>query len=94
MRQLVLIAGLIVTPLSPDDPAPAGIRVGTPAADVQHQLGAPKRIVREVLYRRHIEQWVYENPQEFRVQISWSPGEVPIVTGVIRPGSGNSGGKS
>jgi hypothetical protein len=94
MRQLALIAGLIVTLLSADDPTPAGIRVGMPAADLQHQLGAPKRIVRQVLYRRHIEQWVYENPHEFRIQISWNPGEVPIVTGVIRPGSGNSGGKN
>ena len=44
MRQMALIAGLIVTPLSADDPAPAGIRVGLPAADVQHQLGAPSAL--------------------------------------------------
>jgi hypothetical protein len=94
MRRWALVAGLVVTPLSADDSAPAGIRVGMPAAEVQHQLGAAKRIVRQVLYRRHIEQWVYENPQEFRVQISWNPGEVPIVTGVIRSGSTNSGRKS
>lgn len=94
MRRLALVACLIVTPLSADDPAPAGIRVGMPAANAQHQLGAPKRIVRQLLYRRHIEQWVYENPQEIRLQISWDPGDVPIVTGVIRSGSGNSGGKS
>jgi hypothetical protein len=94
MRQFALLAGLIVTPLSADDRAPAGIHVGMPAAEAQHQLGTPKRVVRQVVYRRHIEQWVYENPQEFRIQISWNPGEVPIVTGAIRPGSGNSAGKS
>ena len=94
MRQMALIFGIFVTSLPAQEPASPGIRVGMPAADVQHLLGVPRRIVRQLLYRRHIEQWVYENPQEIRVQISWNPAEVPIVTGVIRTSSGNSGGKS
>jgi hypothetical protein len=64
-------------------PAPPGIRKGMTAKEVRQQLGPPARIVREVLYRRHIEQWVYENPYHFRIQISCVRGEDPVVTGVL-----------
>jgi hypothetical protein len=66
-----------------DDPVPAEIRKGMTTHEVRRVLGPPIRIVREVLYRRHIEQWVYENPHPFRVKISCVRGEDPVVTGVI-----------
>jgi hypothetical protein len=73
-----------IAPLAADEPFPAGLHKGMPAQDVRQRLGPPVRIVRQVLYRRHIEQWVYENPLPIRVQISCVRGDEPIVTGVLR----------
>ena len=80
---LVLSGGLSGSAFPADDPASLGIRKGMTANEVRRQLGPPARIVREVLYRRHIEQWVYENPHPFRIQISCVRGEDPVVTGVL-----------
>jgi len=77
-----ILAGGVTVPAA-DDPGSPGIRKGMTANEVRRLLGPPVRIVREVLYRRHIEQWVYENPHPFRVQISCVRGEDPVVTGVI-----------
>jgi hypothetical protein len=85
MRAVIFIFVSLVAlgPLSAEDPATPSIRKGMTANEVRRLLGPPVRIVREVLYRRHIEQWVYENPHPFRVQISCVRGEDPVVTSVI-----------
>ena len=72
----------------------ADIRKGMTANEVRQQLGPPVRVTRQVLYRRHIEQWVYENPQEIRVQFSCVRGEEPVVTGVIAAQPTHSSGKN
>jgi hypothetical protein len=86
MRAVIFIFVCLVAtePLRGDDAAVPGIRKGMIANEVRQRLGPPVRIVREVLYRRHIEQWVYENPHHFRIQISCVRGEDPVVTGVIQ----------
>jgi hypothetical protein len=66
------------------DSSPTDIRKGMTASEVRQRLGPPVRIVREVLYRRHIEQWVYEIPHPIRVQFSCIRGDDPFVTEVIQ----------
>jgi hypothetical protein len=69
-------------------------RAGMPAKVVRQQYGQPVRIPRQVLYRRHIEQWVYENPQSFRVLVSCSRSDEPVVTRAIPSRNGPSSGKN
>jgi hypothetical protein len=35
---------------------------GMTAEQVRQQVGPPKRIARQVLYHRHLEQWIYDQP--------------------------------
>jgi hypothetical protein len=65
------------------DPPSTIAQKGMTLADVQQRLGRPGRIDRQILYRRHIEQWVYENPHPILVQFSCVRGEEPVVTAVL-----------
>jgi hypothetical protein len=69
-------------------------QAGKPAKEVRQQYGQPVRIPRQILYRRHIEQWVYENPRSIRVQVSCSRSDEPVVTRVIPSRNGSNGGKN
>ena len=62
-----------------------GVRKGMSAQDVRQLMGTPNRVVRQLLYRRHIEQWVYENPQHLRIGFNCVRGEDPGVTAVLTP---------
>ncbi len=64
--------------------APVAVRRGMTAAEVRQLLGPPVRVARQALYRRHIEQWVYENPQPIRVILNSVRGEEPVVTAVLQ----------
>ena len=66
---------------------------GRLAKEIRQQYGPPLRIPRQVLYRRHIEQWVYENPRSIRVHVSCSRSDEPVVTRVIPTRNGLNGGK-
>jgi len=61
----------------------------TSAAEVVKRLGQPKRISRQILAgRRSVEQWVYEEPFFWRIEMKCVRGQEPQVLTVqtIRPG--------
>jgi hypothetical protein len=60
------------------------VRAGMSANEVRQLIGTPLCVSRQLLYRRHIEQWVYENPHPLRVQMNCVRGEEPVVTAVLR----------
>ena len=60
-----------------------GVRKGMSAQDVRQLMGQPNRVVRQLLYRRHIEQWVYETPQPVRIGFNCVRGEEPGVIAVL-----------
>lgn len=70
-------------------PVPAGakperldaIRKGMTPEEVRRLLGPPQRQAREILYRRYVEQWQYDDPAGW-VEFNCPKGEVPSVIAV------------
>jgi hypothetical protein len=67
-----------------DKPAPLPfdldkLRPGTSQAEVQRRLGPPKRTARQILYRRYLEQWVYEGPSAVRIEFNCVHGKEPQI---------------
>jgi hypothetical protein len=50
------------------------LRPGLTAAEVVQVLGPPKRVARQVLYKRCVEQWYYDAPFPLRVELDWVQG--------------------
>jgi hypothetical protein len=61
------------------------IQPGMTPADVRKALGHPNRISRQVLYRRLLEQWTYDRPEPFVVEIDFPRGQDARVLTVLRP---------
>ena len=57
----------------------AQLRPGTPAAEVIERLGPPRKVARQVIYKRCLEQWIYEAPHFLRIEIDWVQGRQPQV---------------
>ena len=55
-------------------------------AEVTEVLGERKRISRQVLYRRSIEQWHYDTPLSLCVVLEAAKGQIPRVQNVLVPG--------
>jgi hypothetical protein len=47
------------------------------AEQVRAQVGPPKRIARQLLYHRHLEQWIYEQPISMRLTFDCLRGQKP-----------------
>lgn len=66
MLAFFLTIGLGASHAPPDAPKPpaieASLRPGMTAAEVRALLGPPQRIARQVIYKRCLEQWLYESP--------------------------------
>jgi hypothetical protein len=88
----VVFGGVVAVPCRPDPvPAPPKgerredvdvnrLRAMSPA-EVVAVLGPPQRVAREILYKRHLEQWVYDRPQPLRIRLNCPRGQPPqIVT--------------
>jgi hypothetical protein len=72
-------------------PAPLDrVRRGMTATEVRQLLGAPKRVTRQIVFRRHIEQWLYDQPAPCRVELLCERGEEGIVRG-LRPRADSPG---
>jgi hypothetical protein len=52
---------------------------GMSQADARRLLGPPKKIARQILYRRYLEQWVYEGPQAVRIEFDCVRGQEPQI---------------
>jgi len=63
-------------PLSQDDCAKL-LRL-TPEQLVQ-RLGPPTRKARQLLYQRCLEQWIYEQAHQVRVEIEFPRGQKPVI---------------
>lgn len=66
----------------------AGLRRGMTPAEVEARLGKPRRVVRQILYRRHIEQWVYDSPTARRVEFNCVRGRDPYLLHVVAANPG------
>ena len=79
---LILIALLLAAaPGSPEPPRSGGVRLGMTAEQVTAAWGPPAQVSRQVLFRRHIEQWRYANPAR-RVEFNCVHGERPYAIGL------------
>jgi hypothetical protein len=47
---------------------PALLRPGMTSAEVLERLGPPKKTARQLLYKRCLEQWIYEAPHFLRIE--------------------------
>lgn len=59
-------------------PQPAALRIGMTRDEVKAVLGAPNHVSRQLLFRRHLEQWHYENPPR-TVEFNCRRGEQPYL---------------
>jgi len=55
---------------------------GMTAAAVRAKYGAPKRIARQILYRRHLEVWTYDGPTPLQIEFDCPRGEDATVLSV------------
>jgi hypothetical protein len=102
VRHILLSAGLAALLFAGDGPPrgraeepdlPAAVdrnklRLGMTQADVRRLLGPPKRTARQILYRRYLEQWVYEGPDAVRIEFDCVRGKEPQILTVqpLTPG--------
>jgi hypothetical protein len=63
-------------------PGPGGIQIGMTAGEVRPLLGPPKRVARQVLFRRYIEQWTYDRPLALCINFNCIKGQEPHVLSV------------
>jgi hypothetical protein len=79
---LLLAASLVVAQELP-------VRRGQTVAEVRQRLGPPARVSRQILFRRHIEQWHYDAPVSLQVEFNSVRGEEPYVCSILQlsPGS-------
>src|SRR5439155_23557504 len=78
---LLFAAGLLAAQEPP-------VRRGQTAAEVRQRFGPPARVSRQVLFRRHVEQWHYESPQTLRVEMNCLTGEETYVCSVLQLSQG------
>jgi hypothetical protein len=91
----VLLAAAPPEPFDPAKPLPDDerdrrleqVRPGLPPDQVRDLLGPPKRVARQILYQRYLEQWVYDAPFDLRVEFECRRGQQPQVQSVqpLRP---------
>lgn len=90
MLSLFLSACLGVSHAPPEGPkappAASSLRPGMTAAQVLDLLGPPKRVARQVIYKRCLEQWIYDVPS-LRIELDSVQGQLAHVLSVhsIRP---------
>src|SRR5215469_7940250 len=58
---------------------------GMTPEQVRDKVGSPKRIARQILYHRHVEQWIYDQPVAARLQFDCPRGQKPHLVWKIVP---------
>lgn len=61
-------------PLAPKEKM-VHIHPGMTAEEVRNLLGPPQRIARQILYRRHLELWIYEMPAPLWIEFNFVKGQ-------------------
>ena len=59
-------------------PQPAALRWRTTREDIKAAFGPPQHVSRQLLFRRHLEQWNYDDPPR-TVEFNCVRGEEPYV---------------
>jgi len=55
----------------------AKLERGMTPEQVRERVGEPRRIARQILYHRHLEQWIYDSPFPARIQFDCPRGQMP-----------------
>ncbi len=55
------------------------VRPGMTPDEVRRLLGPPERVARQILYRRYLEQWIYDPPLSLRIGWDCLSGQDPQV---------------
>ncbi len=55
----------------------AKLERGMSPEQVRQRVGAPKRVARQILYHRYLEQWIYDPPHAARLQFDCPRGQTP-----------------
>ena len=63
-------------------PAVGGVRIGMTTARVVDLRGKPTRVSRQILFRRHVEQWIYAAPAELWIEFQGVRGQEARVVSV------------
>jgi hypothetical protein len=71
-----------VIPAAPRTDIP--VARGQSPAEVRARLGPPLRVSRQILFGRHLEQWVYEEPKPLRIEFNCVRGEDPYVCAILQ----------
>ena len=74
----ILLLVAIAPDAAPEPPRAVGLRRGLTRDEVRGLLGPPQSISRQVLFRRHVEQWHYSDPPRW-VEFNCSRGEPAYV---------------
>ncbi len=69
---------------TPDAPK---LRVGMTQTDVKKLFGEPSRVARQILFRRYLEQWVYDGAHPLRIEFNCLRGQEPRVFNVDEAGN-------
>lgn len=78
MAFVLLTLGRVSALAQPPAPEPAWLdrlHVGMTADEVRQLLGEPKSVGRQILFRRHLEQWVYADPVAVRIEFECLAGQ-------------------
>ena len=81
---LLLGSGLALAALPLDAPPDAPkdavpLRRGMTDREVRDALGPPQAVARQILYRRHLEQWLYDKPVPRRIVFDCPRGQQPAI---------------
>lgn len=57
----------------------ARLQRGMTSEEVRRHIGPPKRIARQILYHRHVEQWVYDPPNAAHLHFDCRRGQKPLL---------------
>jgi hypothetical protein len=83
----LLLAG-VLSGAQVADPAPPGsidqLRVGMSARQARDHVGSPATTTRQVFYQGYLEQWIYERPEAFRLDVLYRQGRPPQVQAIHR----------
>src|SRR5262249_47747457 len=61
---------------------PPDVKPGMSAGEVRDRIGSPKKVARQILFRRHLEQWTYDTPIPVRLELDGVRGQEPRVVSV------------
>lgn len=80
---LLMAATPLVSAVDGDQPEapidPAKLQKDMSQAQVRRLLGPPQRVARQILYRRYLEQWVYDGPHAVRIEFDCVRGKEPQI---------------